>query len=121
VNHEDELQEFIGPPIISREIEHRDRKRTFYFRELGTNESEAFLETILPKREKNGKAIPGALPPKHANARIIAKIVCKENGDPLFTEEEAGKVPTKLAIALRDASLHINGLTEEAKEEAKNE
>lgn len=108
----DEISEFIGKTFVEREIELKDKKKVFYFREMSADEAEDFFAKIDAKDAKKNKGLRN---------RLLAAVVCDSEGKPALTEEQAGKLPNDLANKLQDASLEANGLNKAAQDAAKKE
>lgn len=107
----DDLAEFIGESFVARDITFKDKTRKFYFREMSADEAEEFFAKIDKDPKKN----------KGLRNRLIALVVCDDNGKPALSEDQAGKLPTELANKLQDAALEVNGLNKKAEDEAKKE
>jgi hypothetical protein len=107
-----DLKEFIGEVIVSRDIEHKGKKQTFYFAEISSEEAEDLFLGISKTDEKKNRGL---------RSKIIASCVRDKEGAKAFTIEEANKLPLWLVAKLQDACLEVNGLTNEQKEETKKE
>jgi hypothetical protein len=107
----EELAEFIGPTHQKKSITHKGSSRDFYFRELSADVAEELFGAVDKDPKKN----------KGLRNRILAKIVCNEDGSDALTEKEAGRLPIDLANKLQTAALEVNGLGAAAEEAAKNE
>jgi hypothetical protein len=108
----DDLSDFIGKTHQPRNIDFKGNTKEFFFRELTADEAEDFFGSIDTKDPKKNKGLRN---------RILAKVVCNKDGDPLMTEKEAGKLPNDLANRLQAAALEVNGLAPTSQEEAKKE
>lgn len=107
----DELTDFIGTTFVAREIEFKEKTKTFYFRELSADDAEDFFGKVDKDAKKN----------KGLRNRLLAMIVCDADGKPALKEEQAGKLPNDLANKLQDAALEVNGLNKTAQDAAKKE
>lgn len=113
----DDLKEFIGDTVVTREVEFKGKKKEFHFLELGAGESEDFFLGI----EKEKKKIKDDLDKNRGlRSKVLEKILCTKDGKPAITAEEADAIPLKLANTLQEIALDVNGLTQKAQEEAKN-
>jgi hypothetical protein len=106
-----ELADFVGPGVITREVEYKGKTRSFHFHELKADEAEALFLGMDTDPKKN----------KGLRNRILAATLCNEDGTPAITKDEAGKLPNDLANKLQTVALEVNGLAAKASEEAKNE
>lgn len=107
MNLRTELADFLGPEIVSRDITYRGKTRTFYFRVLGGDDAE---KTFAPGKEKTG-----------FRSRVIAAVLCHEDGLDAFTRDEAGSLPNAFQNELIGVAFELNGIGQKAKEEAGNE
>jgi len=112
-----ELLEFIGKPFVTRDVTFRGRTKTFNFLELSASDAEVFFAQFSQK-SPSGKT---QNPPKNAISRIVARIVCNDECEPMFTFEEACALPAKLSIMLKEIALKVNGLDDDNEADAKNE
>lgn len=105
-----DLTEFLGTPIVPRDVPYKGKTRTFHFLELCADDAEGVFLNAESDPKKN----------KGLRNKIIAKVVCDESGAAAMTPTEAGKLPNELSNALVSIALEINGLGKKADDEAKN-
>jgi hypothetical protein len=106
-----DLTDFLGPNIVTRDIEYKGKTKTFHFRELSADAVENLFIGLDADPKKN----------KGLRNRIIAQGIVTEAAEVAFTEAEAGKLPNELANLLQAASFEVNGLGKKAEDDAKNE
>lgn len=95
-----DLAAFLGPEIVARDIEYRGNTRTFHFRVLGGDDVEKIFQ---PGKEKVG-----------FRSKVIAAVVCLEDGRNAFTREEAASLPNAFQNALIDDCFDVNGIRTKA-------
>lgn len=107
----EDLVEFIGTTYVAKDIEFKGKTRTFHFKELSADAAEEFFSVVDKDAKKN----------KGLRNRLLALILCDENGNAALDEKQAGKLPNDLANKLQVAALEINGLNAAAQDAAKKE
>jgi hypothetical protein len=106
----EQLNELMGPNHVARTVTVGGKETTVYFRQLTADAAEEFFAQVDKDPKKN----------KGLRNKIIAKVVCDENGADSISEKEAGKLPNQVANELQKVALDVNGLSAKAQEEAKN-
>jgi len=98
----DSLADFVGSAVTAREFEHNGKTRTFYARELAADEAEKLYDIVGTDGKPDPKKAKGF------RNRIIATCICDETGNTVLTEQEAGKLPNKLATKLQAFAIEVN-------------
>jgi hypothetical protein len=108
-----EINDFAGSQVQDRKIEYKGKTKTFYFRELDAGEAEDLFSifTGLDDRQR-AKASKGF------RNKVLAKILCDEDGAPNLSVEDAAGIRNQLAVKLMDAALEVNGLDTKKDEKA---
>ncbi len=115
----EELADFIGNMRVEREIAYKGQTHAFWFRELSADDALEFFQQFGAEPKKKTKEEEAAS--KEQRNRILARIVCQEDGSDAMTVKEAGKLPLELANKLNKVCLEVNGLGADAEKEAKND
>lgn len=84
-----DIADFLGPEIIARDVEYKGKTRTFHFKDIGGDDAEKLFATRLGDKSKGG-----------FRSRVIAKVVCLDDGRPAFTLEEAASLPNEFQNVL---------------------
>ena len=104
------IADFLGPQLVTRDVEFNGKKQAFHLRILTGDQSEALFNREGDEAKSN----------KRFRARVIAGVVCDADGANVMTVEEAGTLPNLFQNALVEACLDVNGVSNKAKEEAGN-
>lgn len=94
-----------------------------YVRSLSGTQRERYIESIRQTVGTGKKATVKVLIAE-SGAKLAVQTMCDKTGQLLFTREDVEALGNKSAIALNrvvDASAAINGLGDDAEEEAKND
>lgn len=86
--------------VLSRAFEYQGDSHSAHFLELSASDAEdLFLDLGGEEGQKKG-----------LRAKVIAAIVCDEQGNSVLSEEDAGKLPNALATKLQELALEANGV-----------
>ena len=94
-----------------------------FVRTLSGTQRERYIESIRQTIGSGKKATTKVLIAE-SGAKLAVQTMCDQRGELLFTKEDVAALGAKSALALIrvvDASAKINGLSDDAEEEAKNE
>jgi hypothetical protein len=94
-----------------------------YVRTIAGTEREKYIESIREVVRK-GKKQEVNIILAESGAKLLQKTLCDKNGALIFSENDISALGQKSSKALQrciDASAEINGLSEDAMEEAKND
>lgn len=107
----EDLSDFIGSPIVTRDVEFKGKTRTFNFRELSAGEAEGLFLGIDADPKKNAGL----------RNRILQMALCDAAGAAVITEKDAAKLPNELANKLQAIVLEVNGIGKTAEGDAKKD
>lgn len=94
-----------------------------YVRNLGGTDRERYLESLHVTVGK-GKDARREIRVIEASAKLAALTICDKNGNRIFSDTDVRELGTKSSAALErctDAAAKLNGLNEDAKDDAKND
>jgi hypothetical protein len=94
-----------------------------YIRTLTGQQREKYVESIR-KVTGQGKKQSVEIILQQSGAKLAAQTICEQGGKPLFTEADIPKLAAKSSKALQrviDAAAKLNGIDEDAEEDAKND
>lgn len=103
------IADMIGPPIVSKDIEHNGVTKTFYFRKLSGAEADTLLLDLMSEDDNklDRKKMVGNI------GRQLAVCLCDENGNAIATAEEINSMrDVKLRSKFEAAANEVNGVIE---------
>ena len=97
-----------GLPIRKREVDYNGEKIEFHVRELSADTIFKMYEGVNEAKNDKDKLKES----RKLQSAILAKMICDDKGEPLFTDEQANDpdFPRVLSDAMREAALRVNGL-----------
>ena len=106
------LVQFCTTSVIAKSVTFNGQEVPCFFRELSADQAEDLFGGIDADPKKN----------KGLRNRVIASILCNQDGTPALTAAEAGTLKLDLANKIQQAALEVNGFgkSEEAEAAAKN-
>jgi hypothetical protein len=100
----DELNDLAGDVVVPRDVEHKGKTKTFFFRELSSETAENVFDIF----DDSGKVSKAKA--KGMRNRIIAEVLCNEDGSAAVTEKEIAARPASLTEKLQSIALEVNGV-----------
>ena len=117
MNYAEFLKAATAPKVVSREIEHDGQTVTFYFRAITADEADDLSIALYGDDGKIDRALF-----RGNVSRQVAKSLCDEQGKPIATPDEIGRLPVGLRAKLQQVFEDINGVSKEKKDpEAAND
>ena len=97
-----------GLPIRKRSVEYNGTTIEFHVRELSADTIFKMYEGVNEAKNDKDKLKES----RKLQSAILARMVCDEKGEPMFTEEQANdpEFPRVLSDAIREQALRVNGL-----------
>ena len=90
------------PEVVQRTVEYHGQEIVAYFRVVNAEKAQGLFDYMDSKGERDMKKV------RSADFRIVASVVCKEDGSDLYTEEQARALPAPLKVQLAKHAIEVN-------------
>lgn len=90
------------PEVVLRTIRYHDEDVEAFFLVVDALKANALFDFMDNKGDKDMKKVRGA------DFKIIAAVCCKDDGTPLYTEDQAKKLPAPVKTQLATIAIEVN-------------